>query len=46
MPQLNNSRFMQIKLYFNDPRKISAKSELDTIEVVVKESITVKNPKN
>ena len=46
MPQLNNSRFMEIKLEFSDPRTISAKSELDILEVVVKESITVKTPFN
>ncbi len=46
MPHLNNTRFMAIKLLFNDPRKISAKSDPDTLEVIVKESITVKNPYN
>jgi hypothetical protein len=37
---------MAIKLEFNDTRTISAKSELDTLEVLVKESITVKTPSN
>jgi hypothetical protein len=46
MPQLNNSKSVAIKLFFKDPRTISVKSDPDTLDVVVKESTTVKISSN
>jgi hypothetical protein len=39
MPELNDGRRMSIKLNFNDLKSISANSELDLLEVVVKETL-------
>ena len=37
---------MKIKLNFKDPRTISSKTELDLLEIVVKESVHVRLPSN
>lgn len=44
MPQLNDGRMMGIKLRFRDAGTVSGNSELDQVEVIVKESLYARLP--
>jgi hypothetical protein len=46
MPELFKGKHIAIKLNFKSPSLISSKSDLDTLEVIVKESVSVTIDKN
>lgn len=46
MPSSNERKNLAIKLNFKNPSLISAQSDLDTLDVVVKESVIINQPAN